>query len=63
MLLEKPELVPFRLTQNCVAAMGVTGVEGVFRQCCETAMEVLRSNRETLLHYNFLYYNYSYVWY
>lgn len=49
MLLEKPELVPFRLTQNCVAAMGVTGVEGVFRQCCEVAMEVLRDHRETLL--------------
>eukprot|EP00439_Symbiodinium_sp_Y106_P079775 s250_g18.t1 len=51
MLLEKPEMVPFRLTQNCVAAMGVTGVEGTFRQCCEVTMEVLRdrANTQTLL--------------
>jgi serine/threonine-protein kinase ATR len=51
MLLEKPETVPFRLTQNCVAAMGVTGIEGVFRNCCELVMEVLRdrANQQTLL--------------
>merc|ERR1719502_764657 len=51
MLLDKPETVPFRLTQNCVAAMGVTGVEGVFRNCCELVMEVLRDreNQQTLL--------------
>eukprot|EP00931_Biecheleriopsis_adriatica_P035102 TRINITY_DN20226_c0_g1_i1.p1 TRINITY_DN20226_c0_g1~~TRINITY_DN20226_c0_g1_i1.p1 ORF type:complete len:2907 (-),score=625.03 TRINITY_DN20226_c0_g1_i1:107-8827(-) len=51
MLLERPEMVPFRLTQNCVSAMGVTGVEGVFRRCCELTMEVLRdkANTQTLL--------------
>jgi len=51
MQLEKPETVPFRLTQNCVAAMGITGVEGIFRECCELCMEVLRdrSNQQTLL--------------
>ncbi|CAE7559885.1 unnamed protein product [Symbiodinium natans] len=51
MLLERPEMVPFRLTQNCVAAMGITGVEGTFRQCCEVTMEVLRDrgNTQTLL--------------
>lgn len=51
MALEKPETVPFRLTQNCVAAMGITGVEGVFRKCCELSMEVLRdrANQQTLL--------------
>merc|ERR1711870_209308 len=51
MLLDRPENVPFRLTQNCVAAMGVTGVEGVFRQSCELCMDVLRDrgNRQTLL--------------
>ena len=27
-----PEVVPFRLTQNLVDALGVTGYEGVFRQ-------------------------------
>lgn len=51
MLLERPETVPFRLTQNCVAAMGVTGIEGVFRRSCELCMGVLRdrSNKQTLL--------------
>eukprot|EP00929_Paragymnodinium_shiwhaense_P055457 TRINITY_DN27782_c0_g2_i2.p1 TRINITY_DN27782_c0_g2~~TRINITY_DN27782_c0_g2_i2.p1 ORF type:complete len:1767 (+),score=455.48 TRINITY_DN27782_c0_g2_i2:361-5301(+) len=51
MQLERPETVPFRLTQNCVAALGVTGVEGVFRQACELCMQVLRdqTNRQTLL--------------
>jgi len=51
MLLDKPETVPFRLTQNCVAAMGVTGIEGIFRNCCELVMEVLRdrANQQTLL--------------
>eukprot|EP00933_Yihiella_yeosuensis_P051720 TRINITY_DN49702_c0_g1_i1.p1 TRINITY_DN49702_c0_g1~~TRINITY_DN49702_c0_g1_i1.p1 ORF type:complete len:193 (-),score=25.59 TRINITY_DN49702_c0_g1_i1:117-671(-) len=51
MLLERPEMVPFRLTHNCVAAMGITGVEGVFRQSCELSMEVLRNrqNMQTLL--------------
>eukprot|EP00421_Protoceratium_reticulatum_P022650 CAMPEP_0168396544 /NCGR_PEP_ID=MMETSP0228-20121227/20605_1 /TAXON_ID=133427 /ORGANISM="Protoceratium reticulatum, Strain CCCM 535 (=CCMP 1889)" /LENGTH=712 /DNA_ID=CAMNT_0008409993 /DNA_START=54 /DNA_END=2189 /DNA_ORIENTATION=+ len=51
MLLERPETVPFRLTQNCVAALGVTGVEGVFRRACELCMDVLRdrANQQTLL--------------
>merc|ERR1740121_1560283 len=51
MLLERPEMVPFRLTQNCVAAMGVTGIEGAFRRSCELCLEVLRerSNKQTLL--------------
>lgn len=36
--LAKPEVVPFRLTHNLVDVMGVTGVEGVYRQACETSM-------------------------
>lgn len=28
------ELVPFRLTQNMVDSMGVTGIEGGFRRSC-----------------------------
>ncbi|UPR01432.1 phosphatidylinositol kinase [Chloropicon primus] len=47
--LEKPEVVPFRLTQNMIDAMGVSGYEGVFRKSCETTLRVLRSNKETLL--------------
>ena len=44
-----PEKVPFRLTENMVDAMGVTGCEGVFRSVCEITLGVLRSNRETLV--------------
>ena len=47
--LEKPEVVPFRLTQNMIDAMGISGYEGVFRKSCETTLRVLRSNKETLL--------------
>lgn len=30
-----PEKVPFRMTHNIEAALGVTGVEGIFRLSCE----------------------------
>jgi len=46
---EKPEKVPFRLTQNMVDAMGLYGHEGAFRNVCEFTLQVLRSNRETLM--------------
>lgn len=29
--------------------MGVTGVEGVFRRCCEETISVMRTNKEALL--------------
>ncbi|KAI5062158.1 hypothetical protein GOP47_0022697, partial [Adiantum capillus-veneris] len=47
--LEKPELVPFRLTQNMVDGLGITGYEGVFSRVCEITLSVLRANRETLM--------------
>jgi ataxia telangiectasia mutated family protein len=31
-MLKTPETVPFRLTRDIVDAMGITGVEGVFRR-------------------------------
>ncbi|XP_066138403.1 serine/threonine-protein kinase ATR [Euwallacea fornicatus] len=46
---EWPERVPFRLTQNMIAAMGPLGVEGVFRKSCEFTLRVLRSNTATLM--------------
>eukprot|EP00071_Canis_lupus_P020251 XP_013968668.1 serine-protein kinase ATM isoform X1 [Canis lupus familiaris] len=48
-ILPTPETVPFRLTRDIVDGMGITGVEGVFRRCCEKTMEVMRSSQETLL--------------
>ena len=47
--LELPELVPFRCTQNMVDGLGVSGVEGVFLSVCEIVLDILRSNRETLM--------------
>lgn len=46
---EWPERVPFRLTQNMVAAMGPLGVEGVFRRSCAVTLRVLRNNTNTLM--------------
>lgn len=41
--------VPFRLTRDIIDGMGVTGVEGVFRRCCEETLSVMRTNKEALL--------------
>ncbi|XP_041362847.1 serine/threonine-protein kinase SMG1-like [Gigantopelta aegis] len=47
--LRVPERVPFRMTQNLEAALGVTGVEGTFRTACEHVIKTMRKGRETLL--------------
>lgn len=44
-----PELVPFRLTRDLVDALGVTGVEGAMRRCCEATLRVMRASRPALL--------------
>ncbi|KAG0491470.1 hypothetical protein HPP92_004868 [Vanilla planifolia] len=49
LMLKTPERVPFRLTRDIVDGMGVTGVEGVFRRCCEETLSVMRTNKEALL--------------
>ncbi|GMK55487.1 hypothetical protein CspeluHIS016_0205430 [Cutaneotrichosporon spelunceum] len=46
---EVPERVPFRLTQNMEDALGVTGVEGVFRKAAEITMGILRSNSDSMM--------------
>lgn len=46
---EKPEMVPFRLTQNMVDAMGAYGYEGPFRRCCEITLALLRANEDALM--------------
>lgn len=48
-ILATPETVPFRLTREIVDGFGICGVEGVFRQCCEKTMEVMRNSQESLL--------------
>ncbi|XP_050363920.1 serine/threonine-protein kinase ATR [Argentina anserina] len=47
--LEKPELVPFRLTQNMIDGLGIIGYEGIFLKICEITLSVLRMHRETLM--------------
>lgn len=44
-----PEKIPFRLTRMLVNAMEVCGIEGSFRTTCEHVMQVLRSNKESLM--------------
>uniref|UniRef100_A0A673ZF53 non-specific serine/threonine protein kinase n=1 Tax=Salmo trutta TaxID=8032 RepID=A0A673ZF53_SALTR len=46
--LRVPEKVPFRMTHNIETALGVTGVEGIFRLSCEQVL-MMRRGRETLL--------------
>ncbi|KAJ3580330.1 hypothetical protein NPX13_g241 [Xylaria arbuscula] len=45
----QPERVPFRLTHNMVAAMGIYGYEGPFRKCSELTLSILRQQQETLM--------------
>lgn len=47
--LRVPEKVPFRLTPNIREALGVTGIEGIFRLACENVLKTMRKGRETLL--------------
>lgn len=47
--LPTPEIVPFRLTQNLVDAMGITGIEGLFRITCEVTGALVRENEASLM--------------
>uniref|UniRef100_A0A6A7FPI8 non-specific serine/threonine protein kinase n=2 Tax=Hirondellea gigas TaxID=1518452 RepID=A0A6A7FPI8_9CRUS len=47
--LRVPEPVPFRMTHNIERALGVTGVEGVFRSSCERVLSTMRQGCEVLL--------------
>jgi len=46
---DKPESVPFRLTQNMVHAFGAYGVEGPFRIAAEITQRTLKEHEETLM--------------
>lgn len=48
-VLPTPETVPFRLSRDIEDAMGVIGIEGIFRKSCEKTMEVMRKNHETII--------------
>ncbi|ONK75406.1 uncharacterized protein A4U43_C03F16520 [Asparagus officinalis] len=43
------EQVPFRLTTILVKATEVSGIEGNFRSTCENVMQVLRTNKDSVM--------------
>ena len=47
--LPTPETVPFRLSRDIVDGMGLTGVEGFFRKCCEQTMTILRNSFDVII--------------
>ncbi|KAL7420991.1 Serine/threonine-protein kinase tel1 [Cryptotrichosporon argae] len=47
--LRVPEKVPFRLTNDTVDGLGITGVDGAFRQCSQHTLRVLRASSELIL--------------
>ncbi|KAH7063591.1 hypothetical protein B0J12DRAFT_643289 [Macrophomina phaseolina] len=62
-VLPVPEVVPFRLTRDLVDAMGYSGVEGVFRRCCEFTLDTLRDERDSIMTIlNVLRYDPLYSW-
>lgn len=48
-VLPVPEVVPFRLTRDIVDGMGLSGVEGVFRRCCNFTLEALRQDQYSIM--------------
>ena len=48
-VLPVPETVPFRLTRDIVDGMGLSGVEGVFRRCCNFTLESLRQDQYSIM--------------
>lgn len=48
-LLNSPEHVPFRLTQNVVDGMGPLGTEGTFTKAAEATLSALQQNANGLL--------------
>lgn len=43
-----PELIPFRLTRDIVDGMGISGTDGVFRQCSQLSLRVLREESDNI---------------
>lgn len=48
-ILPVPEVVPFRMTRDIVDGMGISGVEGPFRRCCQFTMEALRRSESAIM--------------
>lgn len=62
-IMPTPETVPFRLTRNIVAPMGMCQTEGVFKNSCEKTLHLLRKNKSVLMTIlEVLLYDPLYIW-
>jgi serine-protein kinase ATM len=62
-ILPVPEVVPFRLTRDLVDGFGISGVEGIFRRCCELVLDALRREQSSIMTLlNVLRYDPLYTW-
>lgn len=58
-----PETVPFRLTRDMVAPMGICETGGVFKKACQATLEVLRKNHSVIITIlEVLLYDPLYIW-
>lgn len=57
--LRVPEKVPFRMTHNIETALGVTGVEGIFRLSCEQVTVISLSTGPHHIHTELCLYVYN----
>lgn len=58
-----PETVPFRLTRDMVAPMGICETGGVFKKACQSTLEVLRKNHSVIITIlEVLLYDPLYIW-
>ncbi len=48
-ILPIPETIPFRLTRDIVDGFGACGVEGIFRNCCESILDLLKVSKEQIM--------------
>ncbi|CAF0985252.1 unnamed protein product [Brachionus calyciflorus] len=48
-ILPIPETVPFRLTRDVIDGFGICGIEGIFKNCCEATLKLLKNSREQII--------------
>lgn len=47
-ILPIPELIPFRLTRDLIDGFGICGTEGIFKNCCESILELLKAAKDQI---------------
>jgi serine-protein kinase ATM len=48
-ILPTPETVPFRLTRDIVDGFGINGIEGIFKECCERTLDLLKNSSDQIM--------------